>query len=351
MNIKQTITTIKKDIFAGKFGSSGSRFLNINGVMESYNISYVSAIKTINALVNDCALLQIGKKNFIATGPADTKSDIYKLLHSQKRKKVGLLIRTLNPFFSTMTEEIYKILQRNSIDVIIKFCEEDTIIETIKTLVKDNCCALINFCFFFDNNAFNEFANRLPIPMIFVGQTPTSNNPAILSDNYYAGYRAGKHLIEYGYEEFYFVTQDVNTYNERLKGFQQAIVENNFAFDNLHVFSFDNERAPRKLLTIASQTNRRIGIFCMHDLIGYNVLNELLAKNVPIPQKVGIIGYDKLETGFNQIKLTSLYYSLTEMAESTCNLLMDYMLRPLTPPTIIKLQSILYARDTTKKML
>lgn len=350
MYIKQVITTIKKDIFAGEFGSSGARFLNINGVMGRYNISYVSAIKIINLLVNDCTLLQIGKRNFIANGPADTKSDIYKLLHSQKRKKIGLLTKTLNPFFSTIIEEICKILEENSIDVIIKFCEEDTIIDTIKTLVGEGCCALINFCFFFENKAFNEFVNRLPIPMIFVGQTPTSNNPAILSDNYYAGYRAGKHLIEYGYEEFYFVSQDVNTYNERLKGFQEAIVENDFEFNDSHKITFDDEMALRQIHSIVESTSRRVGIFCMHDIIGYNVLNGLLAKNVAIPQKVGIIGYDKLETGFNQIKLTSLYYSLSEMAQTTCEVLVDYILHPLKPPKVIKLHSALFVRDTTQKL-
>ena len=350
MKIYSILKLIKNDISAEKYGASGTRFLNANDVMKTYDISYVSALKVLNALVEDTTLLQIGKKNYIATGIAETNSDIYKQLHSQKKKKVGILLRTLNPFFSSITEMIYKNLEKQSIDVIIKFCDENSIIETIKSFIDDNCCGIINFCFFYENEELNAFIKRLPIPIVFVGQKSKLNRPSVLSDNYYAGFRAGKHLIEFGYEDFYFVAHNAKTYNERLQGFQQCLLENSFNFDSSHIFSFSEESTARALSLIIKQSNKRIGIFCMHDLIGYSILNHLLEKGISIPEQVGLIGYDKLETGFNQIKLTSLYYSLSEMAEIACSLITDYMQHPLKPSSDVKLKSILYARDTTKNL-
>lgn len=349
MKISHIQKLIKKDILSEKYGASGTRFLNANDVMKTYNISYVSALKVLNTLVEDTTLLQIGKKNYTATGIAKITSDIYKQLHSQKKKRVGILLRTLNPFFSSITEMIYKNLEKQSIIAIIKFCDEQSIIETIKSFIEDNCCGIINFCFFYENKDFNAFIQRLPIPIVFVGQSSKLDRPSVLSDNYYAGFRAGKHLIESGYEDFYFVAHNSKTYNERLQGFQQCLSENSFSFDSSHIFSFSEESTARALSLIIKHSNKRIGIFCMHDLIGYSILNQLLKRGISIPEQVGLIGYDKLETGFNQIKLTSLHYSLPEMAEIACSLIVDYMMHPLKPCSDIKLKSILFARDTTKK--
>ena len=198
-----------------------------------------------------------------------------------------------------------------------------------------------------------DIYNRLPVPCVFISSSaPIENACCVHSDNYSAGKQAAKHLLEYGYEKLYLCgltkspslrfagfidylkSKDVQFYDEQFLLYNMVDT-----FANSHIIAEIKKSAPS-----------RVGIFCYHDLIAEHISNLLKHNNISVPDQVGLIGYDQLDTVIPiSSNLTTFYYSFTNIANSAINLLINNIKTLKPVKTTIKEKTFLYIRSTTSK--
>lgn len=350
MKLNGIISTIKNDLLSGKFGKSGQQFLTANELMEKYQVSFVSALKILNALIEKNLLISIGNKKYIMNGLYSHNCDLQKLAS----KKIGILLQDItNPFFAKVVELCNNMIIKNGFSPILKLITPENEIQTLITLIHEGCSGVISFC----QNQLPEILDiyqRFPLPVVFINtEIPIDNCNVVNSDNYASGQKAAKHLIDYGYDSLYLCNAEQNFGDPRFQGFIDYVKSCNLPFDEsrLIVFEFNAFSTNPIVLAIKKDPAKRIGIFCFHDLIAENLLNLFNFNNIKVPEKVGIIGYDQLDTIIPLFaQLTTFTYSFENIAKSAVNLLIENITNLKLTKNIIEEPTIFLVRNTTSKM-
>lgn len=354
MKIQIILKKVKSDLLSGNLGASGDKFMIAEDIMKRYGVSFVSALKIINYLVDNDLIVPIGNKKFIMNGLYKKDCELFKLFES-KRKKIGILTQNItNPFFSKVTESIYNTVLKNGNIPILKLSSRDTEKDTLVSLVKEGCHGIISF---FQNNTPDtvDIYERLPVPVVFIHDSmPIKNASVVNSDNRISGYYAAKHLVEYGYSSLYTCSSFHAVESQRFLGFTDYLNEHDIPFgeEKSLFFNLSNPYKNHSFInTIKSDPAERIGIFCYHDLIAEYLYNLLKINRIDVPEKVGIVGYDKLDTIIpSGLNLTTFSYSFDDIARSAYDLLMQNC-ETLTPnPVMIREHTFLVIGKTTSKM-
>lgn len=353
MKIQKIFKDVKSDLLSGRLGASGDKFMIAEDIVKRYNVSFVSSLKIINYLVDNDLIVQIGNKKFIMNGLYKKDCELFKLFES-KRKKIGILTKHItNPFFSKVTESIYHTVLKNGNIPILKIPFGETEKDELIAFVKEGCHGIISF---FQNNTPDivDIYERLPVPVVFIHDSmPIKDASVVNSDNRISGYYAAKHLVEYGYSSLYTCSNFHAVGSQRFLGFTDYLNEHGIPFgeEKALFFNLSNPYKNHPLInTIKSDPADRIGIFCYHDLIAEYLYNLLKINRIDVPNKVGIVGYDKLDTitpsGLN---LTTFSYSFDNIARSAYNLLMQNC-ETLTPnPVMVREHTFLVIGKTTSK--
>ncbi len=350
MKLNGIISTIKQELLNGKFGQSGRQFLTANELMEKYQVSFVSALKILNNLIEENLLVAIGNKKYIMNGLYSYNSDLQKLAS----KKIGIVLQNItNPFFAKVVELCNNMIVKNGFSPILKLITPENEIQTLISLIHEGCSGIISFC----QNQLPEILDiyqRFPLPVVFINtEVPIEQCNIINSDNYASGRKAAKHLLDYGYDSLYLCNSEPNFSDPRFQGFIDYIKSCNLPFDESRfiIFEFNLSATNPVLLTIKKDPAKRIGIFCFHDLIAENLLNLFNFYDIKVPEKVGLIGYDQLDTIIPLFaQLTTFNYSFENIAKSAVNLLIENIKNLKLPKKIIEEATIFLVRNTTSKL-
>ena len=354
MIINQIYSQIIDDILNETIGKTGDLFFTTEEIIERYSVSYVTALRLINKLVDGKYLVSIGNKKFIMNGLYSKNSPLYSLIDSPQ-KKIGIIIQDItNPFFSSITASLYKQMLENGFIPVLKIANKENEAEVLVSFIQEGCQGIISF---FQNNTpdIMDVYNRLPVPVVFISDdVPTEKHSVVNSDNLRSGYRAAEHFVDYGYDSLYYCGLTKKGKSPRLQGFMNYIKKHNIPFDESHILYFDIANPYRNhyiIKKILEDESDRIGIFCFHDLIALYLYNLCIHNNISVPEKVGLIGYDKLDSMIPaNIKLTTFSYSFENISNSALKLLISSMETLLPKKTIITEHTILFVGKTTAKL-
>ena len=350
MKLDKIVASIETDLLSGKLGRSGQQFFTANELMQQYQVSFVSALKILNILIEKNLVVSVGNKKYILNGLYSFHSD----LHKFATKRIGILLHAItNPFFAKVTELCNRIITQNDFLPVLKIITPENEIQTLISLIAEGCSGIISFC---ENQTpeILDIYNRFPLPVVFINtEIPLENCNIVNSDNYTSGQKAAKHLIEYGYDSLYLCNSDPYFDDPRFQGFIDYLKSHNLPFDEnrLLVFNFDLFTSNPVISAIRNDPAKRIGIFCFHDLIAETLLNLFNFHNINVPEKVGVIGYDKLDTVIPLFaQLTTFAYSFENIAKSAVNLLIENIKTLKKSKTIIEEPTIFLIRNTTLKL-
>ncbi|HBF86362.1 MAG TPA: hypothetical protein DDW54_01635 [Clostridiales bacterium] len=341
------------DILSEKTGKSGDRFFTAEEIMKKYSVSYITALKLIKMLTDNKFLITIGNKRFIMNGLYKKKSALYSLINAPY-KKIGIIIQDItNPFFASVTMSLNNLIVEKGLLPVIKIADKDHEADVLLDFVQEGCQGIVSF---FQNNTpyIIDIYNRLPVPVVFISDSvPTSSHCVVNSDNLHSGYFAAKHLTECGYSSLYYCGLSKKINAPRAQGFVNYLKENGLPFDESHVIYFDIANPYRNnyvLQTILNDPADRIGVFCFHDLIAEYLYNLCTDNGIPVPEKVGIVGYDKLDSMRpSNINLTTFSYSFKNIANSTLKLLLSNMETLTADQKIVRENTFLSVGKTTAK--
>ncbi len=114
-------------------------------------------------------------------------------------------------------------------------------------------------------------------------------------DNKKSTYEATKQLIDFGYLHIGFISAplELSTGQLRLKGYRQALIDNNIEIDESIIeygdtFAKSGHEATLKLL----RNNKLDCIFCANELMALGSLEALTEKHIRIPDDLGFLTWD-----------------------------------------------------------
>lgn len=223
-------------------------------------------------------------------------------LRGNKTKTIGVLISQINrPFISSLISGVEEAAQKAGYNVIItqshdSYKDEVNQAEALySNRVSGIICSLAMETR--DTSHFQKFIDK-NIPLVFVDRVPKEfNTYRVMIDNYSAGYKATKHLIDQGCKRIahFAGSQYRNNYSDRKRGYIDALLESNLIIDNdliidLSSLSFEEgEKASNYLFDLPNPPD---GIFSSNDTAAVSAIQCAKKRGIKIPEEIAIIGFN-----------------------------------------------------------
>ena len=140
-------------------------------------------------------------------------------------------------------------------------------------------------------------------PFVVMGREIRDERVSYVVPDYYDGsYKATRYLIDQGHERIAFTTRpQLTTANEsRLQGYVDAMHDSGLDVDEELIvptrIEANSGTAPaKKLLALETPPT---AIFAFHDLVAVDVIREIQARGLSVPDDIAVIGFDGLRAGF-----------------------------------------------------
>jgi len=256
-------------------------------------------------------------------------------LRLQKTHTIGVILHELNSYFITsVLSGIEKVAREAKYNLIIVHSAENASIEAAnaRNLFHKRVDGVIASLSFDTENlsAFKQFQSK-KIPVVFFDRVfENSEGVKVIINNFQAGYDATTHLIQQGCKRIAHVTSSLkrNVYSERLRGYKQAMQENNFKFDEklLIVEGFKEQDAIRVAKRILAMKTLPDGIFITNDFCAAVVMQLLKDEGIRIPEDIAIVGFNNDIIGkVINPKLTTINYPGFEMGQVAASSLINHL--------------------------
>ncbi|WPK13948.1 MULTISPECIES: LacI family DNA-binding transcriptional regulator [Bacillales] len=303
-----------KDVakLAGVSQTTVSRVLNTPDLVKASTVNKVlKAIEQLNYIPNEQArLLVTSRTNTIAllSGP----------LH--------------NPFFSDTTAAIVKYANSKGYKVDVQFVQDEELEHAYSKILERKVDGIILSCILYEDPFFEKL-KRLDIPFITFNRKHQSNENFVEIDNEQAGYIAAQTLQTVGHKHIAYVGGHltVSTYANRFKGALRVLGE---TIPEEYIYHSNTTRTSisQGIDYLLQQPTVPTAIIGASDSIALNVIDELLKRNIRVPEDISVIGIDNVElAAYEQIQLTTVGHAteknlgliaitkLTEMIENKKN--------------------------------
>jgi len=283
-------------------------------------------------------------------------------LRNNKSKTIGIMISRINrPFISTLISGVENAARKAGHNVLISQSNDryENEVNNAKALYDSRICGLIVSLGMEtkDTSHFQQFVDQ-NIPIVFVDRVPDDfNSYRVIIDNYAAGYRATKHLIDQGCKRIahFAGAQHLNVYNLRKKGFLDALRENNIPIDesliiDLETMSFEEGKETTKMLL--EMDNPPDGIFSSNDTAAVSAIITAKEKGVKVPQELAVIGFnDDPISSIVDPPLSTVSHPAMKMGEISTQRILEHSSKNLDADVseITMLDTEIIIRNSSKK--
>lgn len=311
----------------GVYGQSGDYFITTRELAKENEISLEYANKVMKILTDNKIITLIGKRFYITNGQIKPGSPIYKKL--KLKKYFGMIVSSLqNAFISALVNEVSSVMEKQDYSLIIRI--SDNVPVVLEEFLENKVSGVFLDPFIAKN--YTDCFLFYPLPVISLGFDITNiRRDSIIVDNYRAGQTVADRFLEISCTKFaYFGFERTNTSDERLDGFNDRIREKGYTISDDHIFLLPKDTKGNydikllkdyinKLIWKTSSFDK-IGIFCYHDLLAYDVVStiesfEFLGAKRKIPDSFSVVGFDNLSiASILKPSLTTVSYPIEEIA-------------------------------------
>jgi len=167
------------------------------------------------------------------------------------------------------------------------------------------------------------------IPLVFFDRTKDALNiPSVVIDDFKGAYIATEHLIEQGYERIAHICgqQHLKIFEDRLKGYKAALLDNGFAVDEELIYKGNvSINAGREAMDYFFKLkNKPDAVFAVEDFTALGVLKAAKEMGISIPSELGVIGF--ANEAFDEHitpSLSSIDQQTAQMGKEAFTLLLD----------------------------
>jgi LacI family transcriptional regulator len=274
---------------------------------------------------------------------------------------IGVVIPRLDSYFmATVISGMEKVTNQHGYGLIISQSQESEKqeIACVSTLFNSRVDGLI-VSLASDSKSTEHFDLILKknIPVVFFDRVSECNGCiSIAIDNYKAGYEATSHLVSQGCRRIVHVGGNLlrNVYNDRFRGYMQALADNHIKFDQKMVFIGDmkSDSMSEIVRTILKMKPLPQGIFTSNDTSAVTLIVELKKAGINIPEDIAIVGFNNEPISqIVQPNLSTVDYPARQIGEfaatSLINILKNYHSDNLS--SIILKHNLIIRQSSLKK--
>ena len=290
------------------------------------------------------------------------RNNIASSLRLGKSKIIGVIIPSVEiNFFGAVVHGIEKIASDNDYNIIIYQSNElaDCEKKGVETFLRSRVdCVLASFSKeTIDPDHYREIKNR-GIPLVLFDRTNDDLGvPSVVVDDYRGAFNATQHLVNQGCKRIAHIggQQHVPIFNERRKGYADALKANNIPVDEeLVVYGTVSIEAGKEcMLNLLKLQQVPDAIFAVEDFTALGAMQAIKEAGKRIPEDVAVIGFANEPFGKHITpSLSTVDQQATKMGEEAAGLFFkvceknEFYLR--NPPKII-LEPALVVRNSSVK--
>jgi LacI family transcriptional regulator len=256
-------------------------------------------------------------------------------LRKQKTNTIGVIVHELNSnFITSVLAGIEKITTEAGYDLIIAHSSESFEKEASNALNLfhkrvDGLIASLAF----DTKNLDHFSSfdEKGIPIIFFDRVEEQSEcTKVIIDNYKCGYQATQHLIEQGCKRIVLVTASLkrNVYNQRHKGYTDALYDNNIPYNKEWVLIKDlsEQCGVEAALQILKMKPLPDGAFITNDFSAAVCMQTLKEHGISIPGDIAIVGFNNdAISKIVEPQMTTIHYPGIDMGEIAARNLINHL--------------------------
>ena len=170
-------------------------------------------------------------------------------------------------------------------------------------------------------------------PMIFVARhLPTLINNCIYADNFKAGYKITRYLLDQGHRSIAHITakmhyqETVGDIHERFLGYKQAMIDAGLSIDPQLVVegNLDQQSGILAVEMLLSQRRPFSAIFCANDQMAFGVRLALHRRGIRVPDDISLAGFDDESTAAYMIPpLTTVRQPAEDMGRAAATAILN----------------------------
>lgn len=278
-------------------------------------------------------------------------------LRSNKTRTLGIIIPQLvHEFFSLVIRGIEDYAYSNGYNVLISSTHESYDREVIDTMALINgrvdgvmACVSKETR---DFSHFREFEDR-NLPLVFFDCICEEiDSPKVVLDDYDAGYKATKHLVEQGSKKIAYVGGPIRLQinKDRFAGYTTALAENGIETKEewvLHCETGDFEDGKERTDSLIRK--REIdGLFAATDMLAIGAMKNIKAAGLRIPEDIAVVGFSNWTiSSLYEPSLTTMSQPGYEMGQKAAEILIDQINGKNSKPETVVLHSELIVRQSS----
>ncbi|MGZ8556702.1 MAG: LacI family DNA-binding transcriptional regulator [Chitinophagaceae bacterium] len=223
-------------------------------------------------------------------------------LRSKKTFTIGVIVPRLNSYFmSSVLAGMEDAASKENYNLIISQSLENAEkeIANAHTMFHKRVDGLL-VSLAYNTKNINHFAPffKKAIPVVFFDRIyPHSDSTSIVIDNYKAAYEVTKHLVEQGCKRIMHLGGNLlrNVYADRLKGYKQALLDNNISFDEkkwLYISNLNEEAGTKAAEHILNMKVRPDAVFSANDTAAVFCMIKLKEAGIRIPGEIAFAGFN-----------------------------------------------------------
>ena len=196
-----------------------------------------------------------------------------------------------------------------------------------------------------------QIQNSNRIPLIFIDSY--SNVRQLINigiDDYKGGQLAADYFLKKGHKTLGFVgpfTKIGGVITKRYQGFTDTLANHHISLSPDHVYDMEKMEPFEIIDSILQDNCPPSGLFVFSDEIALQLSNIASKKNLAIPSRLSLIGFDDLPsfcTTFDM--LTTIHQDIYRKAEITCKILFEHIADPDRPSENVTLDVRLVERNS-----
>lgn len=326
---------------------------------KKYNVTRTTIDRSISELIGEGYLYSInGSGTYISEREAqvmDEGNDI------QSTNWGIILPNIMHDTYPGILRGVEDVTSANNINAII--CNSDNDVDKqanyICKLIDSGIKGLIVIPAISENKDITPFnlLEEKKIPFIFCNRGVEGiEAPKVMSNNFYGGYIATKHLLEAGYNNIAYVSRLLySASTDRYQGYTSALFEAGLNVDEeLLIFEEAlSEENPGYNSTkiLLSKDKKPDAIFCFNDVIAKGAYDAIVEAGFKVGEGIGLAGYDDTSIcEMLEVKLTSVRFKTYETGARAAELLLSKMNgESIHNNKIIVLQPELIIRESSQK--
>jgi DNA-binding LacI/PurR family transcriptional regulator len=281
--------------------------------------------------------------------------------HGAQKSFVGVIVPQFDPYCTEIVAGLERYFLQAGYNIVLRLSRASSQLEenALKELTAMESVAGIvlfptsrRFC---GDQLLRMQLNRYPIVLIDTIFRELSLD-SVSHDHYQGAFDMTNYLIDMGHERICFLTSALSeaySRQERVRGFQDAILSRDMKYDKRMVYELDVEETVEQYRNFVDRiaSGNITCVFCGNDYIAKELLNEALSRGIRVPEQLSIAGYtDNIFLSYMSIGHTTVRQPVNRFCKEVAALLLRRLDDPLKAIESNKIETEIVQRESVKRI-